>query len=219
MKLIAITLARTVLLFDLTQFTKGLNLWPVCERLVEKYKFAKSPKNALDLDEQKALAFKVGSFLNSRKQNVTVSLSIYSNGISVDAQTSTKDTDELVDEVLAMVSSDFSLSLPPGSKRVYVSQAELEMDLSVGKLNPQLPKLIAEISRRTQSINDRPKSYDFGVLQFWAEDVNPATSPAYFRLERKVGSPFSSNRYFTQSALTTSDHIELITELAGILEN
>lgn len=219
MKLIAITLARTVLLFDLTQFTKGLNLWPICERLVEKYKFAKSPKNALDLDEQKALAFKVGSFLNSRKQNVTVSLSIYSNGISVDAQTSTNDTDEFVDEILAMVSSDFSLTLPTGSKRVYVSQAELEMNLSVGKLNPQLPNLIAEISRRTQPMDDRPKFYDFGVLQFWADDVNPSKSPAHFRLERKVETPFSSNKYFTQSALTTSDHIELVTKLAEILEN
>jgi hypothetical protein len=211
MEIISVALARTILLFDVSQFNpKGLNLWPVCEKLIEKYHFAKAPKNLLDLDEQKALSFKFGSFVNSKGVDISISFSIFNNGFVLDSLSSTDDTDECLDGIIEWVARDYGLKLPPGAGRGYLSQLELESNFSFAKINPQVASLMKTLSTTVPTVDGKPHNFDFGVLQFWTDDVNPATSPAYFRFERKIGSPFHLNRYFSQAALKTNDHKDFL---------
>jgi len=210
MKLISVTLARTVLQFELNQVTQGRDLWPVCQELIERYHFAGAPKNVLDLDDQKALSFKQGSFVNRKNVGVSISMSIFSNGLVVDAFSSTDDTDEFLEEILHWVENDFGLVVPAGAGRAYVSQLDVESDFSFVKFHPQVAELVESLRYMVSTVDGKERAFDFGILQFWTEDVNPATSPAIFRFERKIGLPFSSNRYFSQAALTTSNHIEFL---------
>jgi hypothetical protein len=212
MKLISVVLARSVLLFDLGEFNpKGLNLWPVCEWLIERYRFSAYPKNLLDLNPEKALAFKAGSFNNSKGENILVSLAIYNNGIVADASSSTDDSDEFLRQVAAGIEKDFGLIVPPNAGRSYVSQLEVGApEFSLSAFNPDLASFADSLSATVATVDGKPRKFDFGALQFWTEDVNPATSPAYFRFERKLGLPFSSNHYFSQAALETQDHLEFL---------
>jgi hypothetical protein len=213
MKLIVVSMARTVLLFDFAEFNpKGLNLWPACEWLVKKYQFASSPKNLLDLNSDKALSFQAGSFVNSKHENILVSLAIYSNGLSADVSSSTDDSDEFLNEVAAGLSKEFGLTVPSNAGRAYVSQLDVEMQFSPHAVNPRLSILADLLSATVKPIDGKRKEFDFGALHLWTEDVNPLTSPAPFRFERKLGLPFSSNRFFSQAALKTNEHRDFLQE-------
>jgi hypothetical protein len=204
-------MARTVWLFDLTQFNpKGLNLWPVCEWLIKKYRFASFPKNLLDVNSEKALTFQAGSFVNSKGENVLVSLAVYNNGLAADVSSSTDDSDEFLKEVAAEISKNFGLSVPSSAGKAYVSQLEAEFQFSLAAVNPKLASLAELLSATVKPIDGKRKEFDFGVLHLWTEDTNPTTSPAPFRFERKIGLPFSSNRYFSQAALKTQEHREFL---------
>jgi hypothetical protein len=212
MKLHSVQLARTVWLFDLADFNpKGLNLWPVCEWLTTKYGFSGYPKNLLDLSPEKTLAFRFGSFVNSSGENVLVSLTIFNNGLAAEASSSTNDSDEFLQQAAGEISKEFGLVVPPSVGRAHVSQVEVESPhFSLAGLNPELVKFAKMLSRTVATTDGKPRDFDFGVFQLWTADTNPATSPAYFRFERKIGLPPSSNRYFSQAALKTQEHLAFL---------
>ena len=212
MRLISVSLARTVWFFDLAQFNpKGINLWPVCESLVKKYQFSAYPKNLLDTNAEKAPAFVAGSYINSAGTNIVVSLSVYNNGLAAEASSSTDDSDAFLQEVVTTTVKDFDLVTPPSGGKIHVSQLDVELpDFSVAAINPELQRLAAMLSDRVATVDGGRRNFEFGTLHFWTEDTNPATSPAIFRFERKIGLPFSSNRFFSQAALRTQEHLEFL---------
>jgi hypothetical protein len=220
MKLVSVLLARSVWLFDFGQFNpKGLNLWPLCEWLIERYRFAAYPKNVLDLSsDEKALAFKAGSFVNSRGENVLVSLSIYANGIIAEASSSTDDAEEFLQQAAGLIYELFGMKVPPNAGRAYVSQCEIESQFSLSAFKPELAQFAEALSATVATVDGKSRDFDFGVLQLWSDDTNPTTAPALFRFERKIGLPFSSNRYFSQAALKTHEHLEFLDALENIFK-
>lgn len=204
-------MARTVWLFDLSEFNpKGLNLWAIYEWLIKKYHFASFPKNVLDVNADKALAFQAGTFVNSKTENILVSLAVYNNGLAAEAYSSTDDSDEFVEEVGIEISKQFGLKIPSNVQKAYVSQLEADFDFSLAGFNPKLTALADLLSTTVKPADGKLRTFDFGALQLWTDDVNPSTSPAYFRFERKIGSPFARNRYFSQAALKTKVHRDFL---------
>jgi hypothetical protein len=221
MKLISPLLGRSIWLFDFAEFNpKGLNLWPVCEWLIQKYRFSAYPKNLLDQssEKEKALAFQAGSFVNSKGANVLVSISIYNNGLIADASSSTDDADEFLQQAAGEIAKNFGPTVPPNVGRAYLSQLEVESEFSFVTFNPKIAPLLESLSASVTTVDRKPRKFDFGALQFWNEDTNPVTSPAYFRFERKIGLPFSSNRYFSQAALKTHEHLEFLKTLESVFK-
>lgn len=219
MKQIVVAMARTIWVFDLALFNpKGLNLWPVCEWLIKEYRFASFPKNVLDFNAEKGLAFQAAPFINSKGENVLVALSVFNNGLVAEASSSTDDSEAFLEKVTTEISKTFGLTVPSGFGRAYVSQLEVELRLSLAAINPKLGEIAEFLSGSVQPYDGKPRNYNFGALQFWTEDVNPATSPAYFRLERKVGAPFSRNHYFSQSALKTHEHRALLERIETMFQ-
>jgi hypothetical protein len=218
MKPVSVIMARSVLLFDFAEFnSQGLNLWPIYEWLAKKYQFASSPKHVLDVNSDKALSFQAGSFVNSKRQNILVTLAIYSNGLSAEASSSTDDSDEFLQEATVAVSKEFGFTVPSNAGRAYVSQLDVEMQFSLDAVNPRLAKLASMLSSLVKPIDGKRRDFDFGALNLWTEDMNLATSPAYFRFERKIGLPFSSNRYFSQAALKTDEHLQFLADFESAL--
>src|SRR6266481_3188167 len=100
MKILFVGLARSIWLFNTYMLNpKGLSFQPLLEKISERYQFAKAPKNALDLDEQSALSFKSGTFVNSKGASVLVGFSIYADGLVVDTLSSTDDSDAFLEEI------------------------------------------------------------------------------------------------------------------------
>lgn len=211
MRRISTLMARTVWYFDLGEFNpKGLNLWPMCEALVAKYKFVEAPKSLLDLNAEKALAFRFGSFKTGKGEAISISLAVYNNALTADSLSDTEDSEQFLQEVSRWMAADFGLTVPDRLEKGYLSQLDIEMDFSLATFSPSLNQFAERLTNSVKSVMGPHTKFDFGALQFWSNDPNQTTAPAMFRFERKIGIDVKKNRYFTQAPLTTSGHIEFL---------
>ncbi len=218
MNILYVGLARSIWLFDFNLLNpKGLSLQGVIDGLKERYQFAKAPKNTLDLDERKALAFKSGTFVNSKGVPVVTAFTIYNDGFAAETLASTNDSTEFLVEVEGWIKNEFGLVVPQPVKKAYVGQIDFESDVALLAINPHLLELIKSIEDRYEPPDGKPRHFDFAGISFWTEDANLPLAPAILKVERKIGSPFSSNHYFSQTPLETQQHIELLHELEQLL--
>ena len=219
MKLLFVALARTVWRFETNTLNpKGLAFQPVIEKLAEKYKFAKAPKNALDFDEQKTLSFKAGTFVNSKKTAVAIGFTIYSDGFVADAVSNTDDCDEFLTEVMDWLVKEFGFVLPPNIGKGYLSQMDVECETPLVQLNPKLKTLLKYIESHVQTADGKTPQYDVGGLSFWTEDVTKPLAPAIIKFERKYNASFSANHYFSQAPMRTEEHLAFLNELEILLK-
>jgi hypothetical protein len=220
MKILFVGLARSAWLFDTNLLNpKGLSLQPIFEKISEKYKFAKAPKNALDFDEQKSLSFKAGTFVNSKGTPVVVGFTMYSDGLVADTLSSTDDSTAFLVELTNWMIRDYGLALPSSVKKTWVSQMDVESDTPLVKLNPKLTKFLKSIESRVKPVDGNFRQFDVGALHFWTEDITKSGAPAIFKFERKWQAPFSANHYFSQAPLETREHLELLNELELLLKS
>jgi hypothetical protein len=218
MKVLYVGLARSLWLFDFNLMNPhGLSFQPVIDRLNEKYKFGKAPKNPLDLDDQKALSFKSGLFMSKNNIPVTVSLSIYSDGFVVDTTSSTDVSTEFLIEVTNLIANEYGLKIPTKIRKVYVSQLDLECDKQLIRLNPGLEGLSKFIDSHVKTVDENRRHFDCSGLSFWTEDTGKVSSPAAFKFERKISAPFWTNHYFSQAPLETHLHLEALEMLERLL--
>jgi len=219
MKIRQVPLARSAWIFDLGAFNpQGRSLEDVLQKFAEKYHFAKAPRNSLDLDEQKSLGFKMGTFVNSKGLPIAIAFNVYNNGFAADTVSSTTDSTDFLLEASAWISTEFGLQIPEDVRYAFLSHVEIESNISIQRTNPKMSNLICSaLDSQVKRIDGRPTEFDFGALVFWTEDVNQALVPLPFRFERKIGQPFDSNIYFSQAPLETDAHIKLLDELEKLL--
>src|ERR1700721_1488917 len=217
MKILYVGFARTIWGFYLNLMNpKGLSLEGVIEGIAKRYRFAKSPKNILDVDEQKGLPFKAGTFVNAKGTPLLINFTIHNDGLVVDTTSSTSDSTDFLIDLADWLDKEHHLTLPPRVRRGYVSQMDVECDIPLINLNPKLAQLLKFVDSRVKSLDGQSRQFDVSGLSFWTEDVTKTGSPTVVKFERKIPAPFSENHYFSQSPLETNDHIELLNELEGL---
>jgi hypothetical protein len=220
MKILFVGLARSIWLFNTYMLNpKGLSFQPLLEKINEKYQFAKAPKNALDLDEQNALSFKSGTFVNSRGTQVLIGFSIYADGLVADTLSSTDDSDEFLEEITNWLNKDFGLALPSNVRKTWLNQMDVECNMPLVNVSPKLAKFIQSIEARVKPTGGSSAKFDVGSINFWTEDATKPGAPGIVKFERKYLAPFSANHYFAQAPLRTSEHMELLDELERLLKS
>jgi hypothetical protein len=220
MKLLYVEIARTIWLFDASTLNpQGLSLDPMLKGINERYGFAKSPKNALDFNSQGALAFEQGSFNNSQGKAVAVTLTIYSDGLVADTQSNTRDATEFLNELCASATKEFGLVDPSsGTLRTgFFSQLDVRFDKPLISLNPKLEAILEMLEAQCNPVDTKRRKFTVGGIGIWTEDMSLPGSPAAFRLERKWGTPWDTNHYFSTAPLETNDHLQVLTEIEKIL--
>lgn len=220
MKLLYVTLARAIWLFDMRLLNpKGLSLHEVFQKIAERYRFAKFPKDPLDFNEQKALAFEQGVFTNSRQESIAVSFAVWNNGVTAETSSTTRDATEFLREFFEWINREYGFWIPSGKglNKGYLSQIDVECDRPLISVNPRLELLSKMLTNRYSPLDGKPREFVVGGLQFWTEDVGQLLAPAAFRFERKWGFPAGANQFFSQAPLETQDHMELLNELENIL--
>jgi hypothetical protein len=219
MKVLYTGLARAIWSFDLNLLNpRGLSLQPVIDMLNEKYKFGKSPKHPTDVDEQqKALTFKSGLFINAKGVPISVNLNIYNDGFVADTTASTAISTEFLIEVADWMTSEFGLKIPSKVRKAFVSQLDVECGQDLLQLNRGLEKLGEFIDAHVKALDEGPRHFDCTGLSFWSEDMGKVSAPSLFKFERKISAPFSANHYFSQAPLETHHHLELLDMLETLL--
>lgn len=220
MKLLGVGVARSIWMFDTNLLNpKGLSLPVVFKELVARYSFTKVPLHPLDVNEQGALAFRFGTFVNSKGSSLNIALMIYNNGVFAETSSSTVDSIEFLRDVTGWLAQEFGFVIPSETdiRKGYLSQITVKFDAPLIVLNPKLTHLLRLIELRLKTLDGKPRQFEFAGLGCWSEDLSVGLAPDSFRFERKWGEAFAANHYFSQAPLETEDHLDLLKELEGIL--
>jgi hypothetical protein len=220
MNVLYVGLARTIWLFDLNLLNPtGLSLQVVIDEIGKKYRFAKAPKNLLDVDEQKGLSFKAGTFLSSKGVPMLINFTIHTDGVVADTMSSTDVSTEFLVELTSWINQDYRLVLPRDVKKAYVSQMDVECETPLTNLNPRLIEFLKSIESRVKPSDGKFRPFDVAGLSFWTEDATKLGAPAVFKFERKFQAPFSANHYFSQAPIETREHLDLLNEFEHLLKS
>jgi hypothetical protein len=176
----------------------------------DTYQFADVP-NLLHPDtnqvNQSGLIFERGRHLVNDQFVTITKLTIYDDGIVVEAASSTEDADALCENLLFGAAEKFGLQVSADlvRKRLYVSEVivKLEGDLrALSTKGVQFAKSIPKYAGRP---------YEFGGVSFWT-DADESGKHAVVRIERQVGREFAEQRFFSHASLQTQHHLALLAE-------
>jgi hypothetical protein len=95
-------------------------------------------------------------------------------------------------------------------RKGYLSQLHVKSSVDLGVLNPKL----TEIASKLSLISHIP--FSVAAVELWP-DQTQSNKPANFSLQRKIGEPPSSDRYWSQAGMPTDKHLQLLEEIETLL--
>lgn len=213
MKLISVQLARSIWHLDATEINpRGKNIFKdLVPTLIQQYEFKGQPQEGGVFKE--GIKFTQGTFTNSDGDPAAVELTIWSDGVGADTYSSTKDSDEFLNEVCDVLPEIGYVFDPVMIRRkAYNSHVVVRCSKPLASLNPKLE----EFSKRISSEIGGATIFGFAGIEFWP-DQTQVLKPAPFSFQKRTGDAFSDNRYWSQAPLPTDKHLELLDELETLL--
>ena len=189
-------------------------------KLTDKYKFLKAPEFFQEVFPQNPLqpiTFQAGKITIDKREVGIVQIQFVQNMIVVDTQTSTDDSDWIVDDFISTANTEHPESITPTGPAHYVSQIELSLE--------KPPDLAPQLEDAAKTIDRFLAGYGETVPKFalWGTTLNidghelGVLAPAFFALERRVGFPFPAKVFFSQAPLRTKDHLAVLEKLDSII--
>jgi hypothetical protein len=217
MKLKSVMMARAIWLFDIQDLNpKGKSIFPeVFDWLKDQYHFAKFPKSIDERDQQGGWAFSEGDFQVKEEVFIGADLGIYNDGLVATTRSSTNDSEAFLANVLELICKDYSLTFDSQMirRKMYLSEINVTAEGSLSLINPAL----SEFARKISSVLTLEGGLGFqptGIIFGSDQTITPISKQLFagFYLERKVGAPFSENRYYSKAPLPTDQHLGLLEE-------
>jgi len=190
------------------------------QKIKDKYKFLMAPERYQDIFPQnpmQPITFQGGQIAIDKRAVGILQIQFVQNMIVVDTQTSTDDSDWIVDDFITTANTEHPESITPAGPPYYVSQIEFDLE-KPPDLPPQFEDAGKIIDRFLAGYGETvPKFGPWGVtLNIDAHELG-VLPPAFFALERRVGFPFSAKVFFSQAPLRTKDHIVVLEKLDTII--
>tara|TARA_R110001599_G_C12157608_1_gene651997 strand:+ start:551 stop:1138 length:588 start_codon:yes stop_codon:yes gene_type:complete len=180
-------------------------------KLVERYRFEKHPSlDDLLSDKQ---VFHLGMFNDEQID----SFEIYTDGVVVKSRCNSKVLEAFLDDLDVWLEADlgFNKIETHAAGKAFVSDIIVEMDPVVFAALEQYQLVTADIGRNIQHLwrRDIPRFTSAGIMFAVDDTLVPGMKPMPFRLERKLGTGFEKNLFFSSAPLTTDLHFEVLDNL------
>lgn len=98
------------------------------------------------------------------------------------------------------------------------SQLEVKFESELQLANPKLNFLPSKIASQAVQLDGRPVQHSFGGVTAWGENMGRDGALQPFRLERKYGTQFAENIYFSAATLRTQEHVAILREIETVLK-
>jgi hypothetical protein len=188
----------------------GVYIPDLIKGTAERYRFINGPANLAEAGRSGA-KFETGKFVIDGTVEVIKELSIHSDGFIADCL-STRAADRVLDDFFEWATQEFRLrERQRPAQRTYTSAMTVDFEKAV---EPALGKIIeigTLLSKALTATYGWKYEYNLHRLGF---EVDPKTVPQFrqtqFFIERKVGAPFSQNRYYSLAQLPTEVHQQLL---------
>jgi hypothetical protein len=217
MRVISYESARVTFLVPFEEVVplEGGNGPEIVRGVVQRYSFGKAPDLSVGRDEinKNGLKFESGQFqFEGREVNIQA-LTVYNDGLNIDAKT-TDHGQAFLDDLLSFLRSEFMFREFTSSPRIHFwSTIIIEFDNPVSRLIEGHEKITAALNRSLSQVysGDIPPCV-FSRLDFSSDPTergSPIPTPR-FVLERRGGVPFGQERYHCAAPMRTHEHLELL---------
>jgi hypothetical protein len=221
MHVLKVITARSVWLFPTVYMNpqgKAIEM-DLIQWLKRTYQFQKYPSSAFDLDSAtKSLSFSGGKFKcgydeNGKERYLAVGVSVYTDGLVVNTESSTTDGDKFLDETINSIIKEFGLIAPEQIRKAYYNEMDVRLNEPISLLNPKLEQLASRMSELRQG---PPVAFKFSGVTFLPEPSAQATISG-LSIERKVNTAWEENIYYTRAPLQTDAHLRILEEFEALL--
>jgi len=212
MKLLSVGLARAFWFMDVNELNPhGQDLFThLFPSFVGDYKFKTYPAPGQDFKD--GMKFIGGEFVKDDGTVIGLNVTVYTNGISADTFSSTKDSEDFLKEALdELPQIGFAFDEEMVQRREYNSQVTVKFSGRLEYLNPRL----LEFANILSSVSGGIK-FDTSAIELWP-DQTILNKPVNFSFQRKSGDPSDSDRYWSQAGVPTDVHLKLLQQLEVIL--
>jgi hypothetical protein len=214
MKIINVEVARATWLFPLQELNPtGKSFTQAFIGLKNRYNFKKAPAHSLDVDaESKGLIFNEGEFVNRDGVPVIAKLSIFTDGVVSDTWSSTRDSEDLLEDAMKWIKAEHGLSLPADRtvKKLYLSSLTVMTEKGQIPGRSKLETLAELVSLRLSEAGRPNKGYIVNGFSLLSAEWDQSGSPAQYRFEVKTASHPGENRYYASAPLPTDIHFALL---------
>lgn len=218
MKLISRELSQVSQFTNFTVPSGSIYLPEAINGLRERYNFIKTPDSLEALDLSKGITFSHGKF----REAVIDTFNIYSTGLLVQTKSTVENAELFIEDIIAWAEKQFDAQLleieTESINKTLDSHVVVQMDIDL----PNAFGLLMEIGN---SINRSLSNYGIAVGNYVPAGVTfhsdtyevLGLKPSTFTIERRAGTPFSSNLYFSTAPLRSEDHLKLLEKLEQLI--
>ena len=212
MKLAAIIKARAIALLDIDELNRNgvVRLADVAPLLTERYGFLTYPSTKEDFDIEKGI-----KFLGGRCEDVVIdTFSIWSNMLTVETLSSTKDSKETLENILKW-GRELGLTYEDGmiKRWGYISQITFTTEFPLlSAVSVPLNNLARKTAEVVDSLFGEGITYEAARLNVAHDPLARKSGIAPLTIEHRVNVRFGDNKFFSEAPLPTDLHIKFLEE-------
>lgn len=223
MRLIAVDVGRTTLLFPLEEITplEPIMGGKLTAALVARYGFKLFPSENMPREElnKNGAKFENGQFVYMDKPVPIAELAVFSDGIVANS-TSTEAASAFISDLLEYVRSQFGFrEFTSKPRQILASQLIVEFDRPLARLIPGFAKIQELLAKETGEVYDAPMPMDFFRIDFQLDKEKSHLEYAVprFTIERRAGVSFSQERYYCGALMHTKSHLAILESIEKML--
>ena len=197
--------------------SKSFGFRELTDGLRDRYKFLQVPTRIEEFDLHRGVEFFGGIF---NEGNLIEKLRIHNNGIYCEARQPTEVIQEFIDDVFEWVSQVSGITFEyPAPPNVFVlSSLEVESDVCHVSARSALSVIGEKITTLLESYGHEVPKFEPTCLAFHCDETEvTGIRPTRFTFERREGRQFDEKLFFSTAPLKTTDHLDLLNELEGLL--
>jgi hypothetical protein len=201
---------------DEVRSPKGISLHRIVSAVSETFHFSSVPTGAPK--DEEAFSFREGYFADHGEEIVIRIIELYTNGVHIVTPGGTDGSDKVLSRTIQLF-SDLGMRFPE-SEPIHFHTSEIVVDMAKS-LNEFISKFAPIQTLLTRNI-PLAREIQSAALAFNSDPISlsPAiasVNPTIFRIERRAGETYGSNRYFSFANTTTSKHLAILEGLERLL--
>ena len=180
---------------------------------MDRYEFMQGPTTVEHYDMKAGVLFRGGHFNGHEIDRVQ----LYDVGMLAEGKEDTQALDQFIDDVMTWAQTQRRLKILPTEMpitKTYLSQLIVEFAPTPVPPNAASQSIMSAFSEAMQSSGLPPVLVNIGGFSITPDPASGANWN--FRFERRVGEPFSANKFFSSAPLSTGVHLELIEKFERI---
>ena len=186
----------------------GLYLPDLIRGISERYAFALWPTNYETIMKEGA-KYKEGRFVTEGRTIAIKDLGFFVDGVLAVAW-NTDDSDLILNDLIVWAAQNFGFREPRTKlPRRFVSSVIIEFDAELGKALRAFDELQEGFASAIKETYGMDPEINASRIVLSADPTKLPTT-FEFNIERRVGRPFSENRYFSSATLPTTSHLDLL---------